>query len=992
MQEINAQKYQGREYEQMISSINTVDKKLTKLVTAGAVGTEATQTFLREYYKSSKGTSKFLNSVTFAAEDIAEDINNLKSDLQKYFKGKNSSKTILQDQTESLKRIENNTKGMGFIIASSILSGIAALTKTAFTFNPYLTTDIFTGLAGKSKGFSSKATSHGPFSSILSKLSKSSIAQKMKTAYQESSLGGRGDFAEGVASRFNRMGRDLSGLGKSIVNAWNKSKVTQFAEWFWDVGKAMIQNTWEKQGGIGVTIIGRVLRNYSSPNYKGPHGTSNRTWSSSEEAAAGLQKSIDRSVQKYQKTKTMLNDLGQWEGENYAQTSFAPEEFRILRNKKSSSSNVIKGPWGKGSKQITANPESNTKITSGNIASPKQAWASIIKLQIRIHGLLQRIFKHVKHSDESSLGDLAEEAKGGGGILGTIGAAIAGSKLGKWGKALKGGWKGAAVAAGAGVGAARLAKVGNVGRMLWDTIGYGNPKEGLKSLAQFKKSPLGKTKFGRLLRQLRVANAGFGTGAESRLTRYLLSANRWGGIFDPLGATAGYIRAAGSARNATGLLGASKSTGLLSKIGSGMDAAGKAIKGGASKGVTAVGEWLGKGNVGAAVSKLAKGAGPLGKLAPAMGKIFSKIPVVGGLFTMGLGLKELAVDKDWKSGLWHLFTGSLMAIPATALGGSVLAIGSDAINWGKNKLKDKKKIDPNAAAANAVKGATNDKDIQSGAAIADFDPSGDSYSGTVPLRPGGTTSTTSQQNYRKGGWIGAALRKGYSGAKKVGSAIKTGAHDVAVTVQGALNSGPAGERILAAAKKRVGGNTSPTGYCLREVEQALRDAGLQNIPKKAHAYMYADVLAKRPDMKEVSYAPKDLNKLPAGAIVVWGKGTSPSGHISIADGRGREYSDYVGSQRIKTSRSDGKYYGPPRVFIPQDTSKGTATQVASATSVAKTGTGGYGGNLGRGADPIPATTQSNTSTTAGGSPSANTEISPMIQDYGLAIINNLLFI
>ena len=36
--------------------------------------------------------------------------------------------------------------------------------------------------------------------------------------------------------------------------------------------------------------------------------------------------------------------------------------------------------------------------------------------------------------------------------------------------------------------------------------------------------------------------------------------------------------------------------------------------------------------------------------------------------------------------------------------------------------------------------------------------------------------------------------------------------------------------------------------------------------------------------------------LPAGAIVVWGKGSSDLGHISIALGDGCESSDFVGPQ------------------------------------------------------------------------------------------------
>ena len=74
--------------------------------------------------------------------------------------------------------------------------------------------------------------------------------------------------------------------------------------------------------------------------------------------------------------------------------------------------------------------------------------------------------------------------------------------------------------------------------------------------------------------------------------------------------------------------------------------------------------------------------------------------------------------------------------------------------------------------------------------------------------------------------------------------------------------------------------------------------------------MAADQLAARKDrFREVPA--NDLAKLPAGAVVVWGKGSSRSGHISIALGDGREASDHMGAQM----RS---HYGgaPARVFVP----------------------------------------------------------------------------
>ena len=76
--------------------------------------------------------------------------------------------------------------------------------------------------------------------------------------------------------------------------------------------------------------------------------------------------------------------------------------------------------------------------------------------------------------------------------------------------------------------------------------------------------------------------------------------------------------------------------------------------------------------------------------------------------------------------------------------------------------------------------------------------------------------------------------------------------------------------------------------------------------------MAADQLAARPDIfSEVPAG--DLTKLPPGAVVVWPKGSSESGHISIAQGNGMETSDFQGRQM--TSHYGGG--GTPRVFLPK---------------------------------------------------------------------------
>lgn len=77
-----------------------------------------------------------------------------------------------------------------------------------------------------------------------------------------------------------------------------------------------------------------------------------------------------------------------------------------------------------------------------------------------------------------------------------------------------------------------------------------------------------------------------------------------------------------------------------------------------------------------------------------------------------------------------------------------------------------------------------------------------------------------------------------------------------------------------------------------------------------HAYQAADQFASSSHFFEVWE--RSLINLPAGAIVVWGKGTSRSGHISVALGNGQEASDHIASQMVY-------HYGgaPARVFLPR---------------------------------------------------------------------------
>ncbi len=112
-----------------------------------------------------------------------------------------------------------------------------------------------------------------------------------------------------------------------------------------------------------------------------------------------------------------------------------------------------------------------------------------------------------------------------------------------------------------------------------------------------------------------------------------------------------------------------------------------------------------------------------------------------------------------------------------------------------------------------------------------------------------------------------------------------------------LNAGPA----------EAGEKRDPGGYCYRHLANAV-DRVIGRSLYGDHAHMAASQLAAKKDLfTEVSA--NGLSSLPAGSIVVWGKGTSDSDHISIADGNGQDVSDFVGAQM--TSHHGG---APARAF------------------------------------------------------------------------------
>lgn len=101
-----------------------------------------------------------------------------------------------------------------------------------------------------------------------------------------------------------------------------------------------------------------------------------------------------------------------------------------------------------------------------------------------------------------------------------------------------------------------------------------------------------------------------------------------------------------------------------------------------------------------------------------------------------------------------------------------------------------------------------------------------------------------------------------------------------------------GQQLVDFAKR----HTSGTRWrCYRFVARAIH-AKTEPFLQGMHAYMAADQLAQSKYFKEIEVSAADLPSLPAGAVVVWGKGSSRSGHISIADGQGNEISDHIAPQ------------------------------------------------------------------------------------------------
>jgi len=111
-------------------------------------------------------------------------------------------------------------------------------------------------------------------------------------------------------------------------------------------------------------------------------------------------------------------------------------------------------------------------------------------------------------------------------------------------------------------------------------------------------------------------------------------------------------------------------------------------------------------------------------------------------------------------------------------------------------------------------------------------------------------------------------------------------------------------------------NMNTKGYCARGANKSLELAGLsKGETRVASAYQAEGILSKHKNFKEISVTRDDLNKLPAGCVIVWDQSAGhPHGHIAVTLGDGKEASDHV--QKLVTNRNAGF-----SVFVPTGMNK-----------------------------------------------------------------------
>ena len=116
-----------------------------------------------------------------------------------------------------------------------------------------------------------------------------------------------------------------------------------------------------------------------------------------------------------------------------------------------------------------------------------------------------------------------------------------------------------------------------------------------------------------------------------------------------------------------------------------------------------------------------------------------------------------------------------------------------------------------------------------------------------------------------------------------------------------------GERL---ARIALNNSVGWTGYCATYVKKDIQAAGLGSY-KLGDAYKMPKILRNNPNFKEISTNGVDVSKLPAGCVLVYGKGvegySDNYGHTEITLGDGRAASDGITKNLHKK---------PSNIFIP----------------------------------------------------------------------------
>ena len=91
-------------------------------------------------------------------------------------------------------------------------------------------------------------------------------------------------------------------------------------------------------------------------------------------------------------------------------------------------------------------------------------------------------------------------------------------------------------------------------------------------------------------------------------------------------------------------------------------------------------------------------------------------------------------------------------------------------------------------------------------------------------------------------------------------------------------------------------NSNSLGRCAAYVKDAIANCNMGSY-EQGHGYQVAGILKNNKNFKEINVAPNDLNKLPAGCVIVYNKGadgySSQYGHVEITLGNGNAASDFV---------------------------------------------------------------------------------------------------